>query len=204
MAKKRVDKRGTRDTLIKIKFLVEGITEKYYFDNFLKECGYKIHIDMDKIDGGGYFAFTREIQKNKSIYDVIIIIADLDRVSIHSGEKEKLNELINLLEKLNLKNNIFLTYKNIETWQIATLPVKVNNLSTFLGYSNSSKGKEDIYKRLKEKGADFKIAIPKFKQNNLYYSKSDFEKGVINIENTVKTQSNLIYFLDYLEKLKVL
>ena len=36
MAKKRVDKRGTRKPITKIKFLVEGITEKFYFKELLK------------------------------------------------------------------------------------------------------------------------------------------------------------------------
>lgn len=204
MAKKRVDKRGTRDPLIKIKFLVEGPTEKYYFTDLLKDIGYKIHIDIDEISGGGYFSFTRELQKNKSIYDIVFIVTDLDRTTTHSGEKDRLKELIVLLEKLNLKNNIFLTYKNIETWQKATIPYKVNDLTSELGYTGSSKGKEDIYRRIKEKGGDFRLGITKFKETNLYYNKKDFNKGIIIDENISEIQSNLIYFLEYLQNLKVL
>lgn len=144
MAKKRIDKRGTREPLIRVKFLVEGATEKFYFKELLRDEGYSLHLDIDDINGGGYFAFTREITKNKSLYDIVIVIADLDRASTHIGEKEKLSDLIILLEKLNIKNNIFLTYKNIETWQVATLPYKVNDLSSELGYSGKTKGKEEI------------------------------------------------------------
>lgn len=199
MAKKRIDKRGTREPLIRVKFLVEGATEKFYFKELLKYEGYSLHLDIDDINGGGYFAFTREITKNKSLYDIVIVIADLDRASTHIGEKEKLSDLIILLEKLNIKNNIFLTYKNIETWQVATLPYKVNDLSSELGYSGKSKGKEDIYQRLVDKGAIYTIAKTKFKESNLYYLKKELTKGTFNDENIAKIQSNLIYFLEYLK-----
>lgn len=199
MAKKRIDKRGTREPLIRVKFLVEGATEKFYFKELLRDEGYSLHLDIDDINGGGCFAFTREITKNKSLYDIVIVIADLDRASTHIGEKEKLSDLIILLEKLNIKNNIFLTYKNIETWQVATLPYKVNDLSSELGYSGKTKGKEDIYQRLVDKGAIYTIAKTKFKESNLYYLKKELVKGIFNEENIVKTQSNLIYFLEYLK-----
>lgn len=122
----------------------------------------------------------------------------MDRAVIHFGEKDKLIELISLLEKLNVKNNIFLTYKNIETWQTATLPHKINDLSLELGYSGKSKGKEDIFQRLMDKGAEFEIGKRKFKLENLYYIKQGLEKGKFKEENISKTQSNLIYFFEYL------
>lgn len=180
---------------------MEGITEKFYFKELLKFKEYSIHLDIDDIGGGGYFTFTREITKNKSLYDIIIVIADLDRATLRSGEKEKLAELISLLEKLNIRNNIFLTYKNIETWQTVTLLYKINNLSFELGYSGKSKGKEDIFQRLMDKGAKFEIGERKFKLENLYYTKQNLEKGKIKEENISKTQSNLIYFLEYLRKI---
>lgn len=57
-----------------------------------------------------------------------------------------------------------MTYKNIETWQVVTLPYKVNDLSSELGYSGKSKGKEYIYQRLVDKGAIYTIAKTKFKE----------------------------------------
>ena len=50
MAKKRVDKRGIRKPITKIKFLVEGITEKFYFKELLKFKEYSAHLDIDDID----------------------------------------------------------------------------------------------------------------------------------------------------------
>ena len=50
MAKKRADKRGTRKPITKIKFLVEGITEKFYFKELLKFKEYSAHLDIDDID----------------------------------------------------------------------------------------------------------------------------------------------------------
>lgn len=205
MGKIRIDKRNTRDPLLKVKFLVEGATEKFYFKNLLNDIGYRLHIDIESLDGGGYSTFIEKINKNKSIYDIIIIISDLDRTYTHPKEKEYLKKLIFLLENLNLKKNIFLTYENIETWLESTFDKKVSNLTTELGYSNSSKGKEDIYERLNAKHAFFSHAIPKFKKENLYYLKINFEKGSINENNILKRQSNLIYFIAYLkDELKVL
>ncbi|MGL6025366.1 MAG: hypothetical protein ACRC0F_12245, partial [Cetobacterium sp.] len=144
----RVDKRKTKEEKIKINFLVEGPTEKYYFTDFLKDISYKIKIDIKSVNGGGYRDFKNDIDKNKHIYDIIIVIADMDRLEKLPHEKERLQELIKLLNKENLKNNIFLTNKNIEDWIKGTLKEKVASLEGYLGYSGSSKGKEDIYKRL--------------------------------------------------------
>lgn len=64
MAKReRVDKRKTREPLVKIKFLVEGKTEFYYFKNLLMELHYKYHIDVKDITGGGYKTFADDIEK---------------------------------------------------------------------------------------------------------------------------------------------
>lgn len=93
MTKKRIDKRGTREPLIRVKFFVEGATEKFYFKELLKNEGYSLHLDIDNISGGGYFAFIRELTKNKSLYDIVIIIADLDRASTHVGEKENVMKI---------------------------------------------------------------------------------------------------------------
>ncbi|WP_443863161.1 hypothetical protein [Fusobacterium ulcerans] len=216
MAKReRVDKRKTREPLVKIKFLVEGKTEFYYFKNLLMELhykyhiddykyhidDYKYHIDVKDITGGGYKTFADDIEKNGSTYDIVIIIADLDRAEAHSHEIPALERLIRILEKANIKNNIFLTYKNIESWFLETIPVAINNLHRELGYNDSLKGKSDIYQKLKIKNSDFDLGKSKFPINNLYYLKQDFYTGKTNRENISKKQSNLIYFKEYLKLL---
>ncbi|MGL5982207.1 MAG: hypothetical protein ACRCZR_02675 [Cetobacterium sp.] len=200
----RVDKRKTKEEKIKINFLVEGPTEKYYFTDFLKDISYKIKIDIKSVNGGGYRDFKNDIDKNKHIYDIIIVIADMDRLEKLPHEKERLQELIKLLNKENLKNNIFLTNKNIEDWIKGTLKEKVASLEGYLGYSGSSKGKEDIYKRLSDKESSFEKAQISFKERDLYYLKKDFEKGKFEDGNINKKQSNLIYFVEYLKKLKTI
>lgn len=205
MGKRREDKRETRKQLTKIKFLVEGPTEKNYFKDLLKDINYKLHIDIEDVGGGGYSSFTNKININKVIYDIIIVIADLDRVSNHKNEKGNLKTLIKLIEKENKKNNIFLTFRNIETWIEATFDYRVSNLTSELGYTGSSKGKNDIYKRLKDKNARFENGISKFKKKDLYYYKPSLDKGVTQEVNIYKVQSNLMYFIDYLNDiLKVL
>lgn len=44
-----------------------------------------------------------------------------------------------------------------------------------------------------------RIDKTKFKESNLYYLKKGLIKGTFNDENITKTQSNLIYFLEYLK-----
>ncbi|MBC2850005.1 hypothetical protein H5J22_00830 [Cetobacterium sp. 8H] len=200
----RTDKRKTKEEKFKINFLVEGPTEKYYFTDFLKDISYKIKIDIKSVNGGGYRDFKNDIDKNKHIYDIIIVIADMDRLEKLPHEKERLQELIKLLNRENLKNNIFLTNKNIEDWIKSTLKEKVVSLEGYLGYSGGSKGKEDIYKRLCDKDSSFEKAQTCFKERDLYYLKKDFEKGKIEEGNINKKQSNLIYFIEYLKKLKTI
>lgn len=201
MGKKRIDKRSTREPLNKIKFLVEGETEYYYFKSLLIDIGYKLHIDIENISGGGYFSFTKNITKNKLIYDIVIVIADLDRTYSHPNEKEKLTELIDLIKKENEKNNIFLTFENIETWLKATFDYPISDLTSELGYQGSSKGKDDIYRRLLNKNANFENALPKFKIDTLYFYKPTLKEGIKKEENLFRTQSNLIYFIDYLKNI---
>lgn len=47
MAKKRIDKRGTKEPLIRVKFIVEGTTEKFYFKELLKYEGYSPHLNIN-------------------------------------------------------------------------------------------------------------------------------------------------------------
>lgn len=198
MGKKREDNRKTREAIIKVKFLVEGDSEKYYFKEFLKFKKCSISLDIENINGGGYFSFTKNIMKNKKLYDIVIVIADLDKIE-NENEEKSLKELIELLEKLNIKNNIFLTFKNLETWQKATFPYKVKDLTIELGYRGTSKAKKDIYQRLVNKGATYEIGQKNFKEKDLYYLKKELKSGMINENNKYKVQSNLIYFLEYLK-----
>lgn len=198
MARKKNKKRKLEKN---ITFLVEGITEKYYLSSLLDEFKYKKRKAIISLDGGGYKDFLNKIHKNKDIYDVIIVITDMDKASTITGEMKNLLELIKLLEKQNLNNNIFLTFKDIEEWMKKSLPSIKGSLIQYLGYSGSTKGKEDIYKRLSDKGGSFKLAKNKFKEENLFYIKKDESKGKIIKENKSKIQSNLMYFDEYLEKL---
>jgi hypothetical protein len=203
MAKKRIDKRGRRKLETRVQFLVEGDTEEYYFKSYLKDIKYQIKISIDNLKGGGYKAFLDKIYKNRSLYDVIIVITDLDRAR-ELREKESLIKLIKLLQEENNRNNIFLTFKNIEDWQKATLNLKGKNFNEYLGYSGKTKGQPDIYARIKNKGGSFENATGKFKEENLFFIKKDFNKGLIIESNLMKNQSNLIYFKEYLNQLEVL
>lgn len=201
MARLRKDKRGSKKTSLNIQFLVEGETEKYFIPDFLRNNGYSLKINITTMNGGGYFEFIKNIQKNSSTYDVIIVVTDLDRAGDLSGELPRLKQLISLLEKENDRNNIFLTYKDIETFIKACLPgIGGIDLDTYLGYKKGSKGKLDIYRRLQDKDIDFQKAKDTFKDNNLYYKKKDFVNSEFREDNIRKIQSNLLYFIDYINK----
>jgi hypothetical protein len=202
MVRPRERRKITRKPNINIQFLLEGETEEYFFREYLKDSGYKLRIQIDTLRSGSYRNFITHIEKNKSIYDIVIIVADLDRASPPDNELDNLKKLIRLLEGENPKNNLFLTYENLETFFSACLPkLGTDNLETYLGYSKGSKGKEDIYDRLKRKDIDFKLAGSKFRENDLFYVKKNFIKGVIDENNIRKKQSNLTYFIEYIKNI---
>ena len=60
------------------------------------------------------------------------------------------------------------------------------------------KEKKIFSKDLWIEGAKFEIGQRKFKLENLYYTKQGLEKGKFKEGNISKTQSNLIYFFEYL------
>lgn len=194
-----------RELLKNVVFLVEGETEKFYIGSLLKELNFKSKITISCMKGGGYRCFLDKIHKNKTIYDIIIVVADLDRAEHRPEELKTLKKLIELLKKENPLNNIFLTYKNIETWFVASLPsTMINSLNDYLGYKGSSKGRDDIFKRIKDKNGHIEIAKNKFKEDNLFFVKKDDKKGVLHEKNISKVQSNLIYFDDFLKFLDLL
>lgn len=195
-----------------ITFLVEGEkTERYVIPGMFNASEYK-NIEGYKIKpfkGGSYSEITNWLEKHSQIEDVVLVVCDLDRASNHNGdgnraEQKELKKAIACSERLNIKNNFFLTYHNFEEWLAAGLHVKVKNLYTALNYKSTSKGKSDpkLLERYKKKKGDFAKAKQYFSRRLLFYTKrSCSKKGIIVDKNIDKVQSNLYYLEDYLENL---
>ncbi|MGL5384079.1 MAG: TOPRIM nucleotidyl transferase/hydrolase domain-containing protein [Culicoidibacterales bacterium] len=179
----------------KLSFLVEGPTEKYYFEALLKHLNYRERIEIQSIAGGGYTSFKHYFQKNQEKIDVCVVIADLDRAVQDHREQRVLEQLINQIEKENACSIFFLTNANIETWFQATLPAKVNFTQL-----NIKKADPEVFKKLLAAGATLEQAEQAFKSRDKFYFKKNFTvKGQIKGENLHKQQSNLVEFKSFLK-----
>lgn len=200
-------KKESRNKITTIKFIVEGETEKQYFKEMFKDKNININSEIELSrgtrGGGGYKDFIKNIEKNRNVNDVVIVITDLDKATDKTKptEKDNLNSLIKLLEKENMKNNIFLTLDDFETWIKSMFKNEPKNLSEFLGFGDNHKGKTNVYNSVIKKDGSFEIASKKFANENLYYTKKEFKKGKIEIDNLFLQQSNLTYFLEYIQKI---
>lgn len=186
-----------------ILFLVEGDTEKYFIKGLMKYLNFRIPHDIESMNGGGYINFKNYIQRNSLISDIIIAVCDLDKAAANDSERAILERVISFLEKENIKNTLFLTFKNSETlFEVGTQCPSNCDIYEYLGYRNTKKGQEDIFEKLIAKNFSLDEIRKQFKNVSLYYSKDDItKKGQILRENIDKHQSNFSYFKEYIEKI---
>ena len=106
MAKKRIDKRGTREPITKIKFLVEGITEKFYFKdgniNWIKKYANNIYFKYL------YYWFISPIGKNQ--IDSYLIGSTQKALTIEAIKKLEIN-----LPPLNTQKKIAKILSDIDS-----------------------------------------------------------------------------------------
>ncbi|WP_099208254.1 RloB domain-containing protein [Urinicoccus timonensis] len=182
-------------TTEKITIICEGESEESYIKGLLTE--FKLltnNIEIIRIDGGGYSSARNYLMKNKKIINIALVVMDLDRCSSVSNEKKKLKSLILLLENLNGKNNIFLTYPNFEAWVAACLNCDESDLAN-KGYKKGN----GVYKFIRNNGGSYENALKIFENNGLYYEKKSINKGIYYEENIKNKHSSLYYFIDYLK-----
>lgn len=182
-------------TTEKITIICEGESEESYIRGLLTE--FKLltnNIEITRIDGGGYSSARNYLMKNKKIINIALVVMDLDRCSSVSNEKNKLKSLILLLEHLNDKNNIFLTYPNFEAWIAACLNCNESGLAK-KGYKKGN----GVYKFIRNNGGSYENALKIFENDGLYYEKKSVNKGIYYEENIKNKHSSLYYFIDYLK-----
>lgn len=178
---------------ITINILVEGQTEKNYFTGFKKELDNKFTFKITNMKSGNYSSFVRSF---KGTDQIVFIITDLDRAISDNNELNKLYKLIDELYKQNKLNNIFLSYKNFETFLAFNFYPFENNLKNRLCLKDSKdiKNKENIYESIVSHNGCFDNCNKHFTQQDLFYSKIDNTKGIIIKENLYKKHSSLINF----------
>ena len=90
--------------VLRKKFIVfcEGDTEYNYVDGMRLKQGVELALKPINMQGGGYKSFLDEIKKEASNNCLAkFIIIDFDRTKRHSGELEKLKEIIKYFELQN-------------------------------------------------------------------------------------------------------
>lgn len=198
MSFKRRKSRPIQSSSIKIHVICEGVSELSHLQDVLK--GYK-HISLKSINGGGYGKFSDYIDRNKDLYPIIFVVADLDKAQKSNNDKRHLNNLINKLEKLSKYNNIFLTAPNIEYWIACCLgkPHMSDEELFAMGYEKGSK----VQVFIREHAGSFRIACDSIKDNKLYCKKDSFKCNfAFEVDNLQCKQSNLVYLLTYIDEMQ--
>lgn len=181
-------------TTEKILILCEGETEEGYINGLLSEYNLSTsNVEVQSLNGGGYSSVKKFLDKNKKILNIVLVIMDLDRSSSVSNEKAKLKSLIKTLENLNVKNNIFLTYPNFETWVAACLNCDEMELKK-KGYQKGNA----VYKFIRNNQGSYKTGVDVLSGREVYFEKKDYRTGVFYEEQIDKKHSALYYFIDYL------
>lgn len=184
-------------TTEKIHIICEGVTEKHYIEQLIKEFNLMTdNITIESLGGGGYTSIKNNIEKNRRLYNIVIIVCDLDRATQKKNEKLNLKALINLIENENLKNNIFLNCPEIEVWIAANIGVSSADLQQ-LGYEKGN----TVCRFLRTQRGSYERACEHFAAVNLYYEKRSFKKGIYKEEAMSIPHSNLVYFVDYMKML---
>lgn len=194
---RRIRSKQKLKTTITINIACEGITERYYTENLLKEYNLLTsNIKISNLEGKGFTPFISYFEDNKKLFRVFIFIVDLDRAIQIEGEFHKLNKLIDKLENHNVNNTVFLSNPNFEIFVASAMGVEYDELDK-MGYKKGN----SVYKFIKDNGGSYKKAIDNSNWE-FYYDKQDINtKGSKNKENLKINHSNLVYFTDYMKKL---
>ncbi|WP_302791810.1 RloB domain-containing protein [Dialister invisus] len=184
-----------------IAILCEGSTEEFYLKDLLKELK---KVDIYSLEGGGYKPMEYSLSQYKDRYEVLLLVCDLDRANNNAGEMIQLNKLIRSLQNINVKNNIFLTFKNIEYWFSCCIGNNAidASITTVPGYRKGS----DAFKFLKRNGATYDQGKALLKNQDIssyyFYKVNPNIKASPKRENVGVFQSTLWYLLDYIKLLQ--
>lgn len=182
-------------TTVTVNIACEGISERVYIENLLKEYGLSTpNITVSNLEGKGMLPTISYFEKNEKLYKIFIFVIDLDRAKQKEIELRNLNKLIDKVEKSNIKNNLFLSNPNFEVFVAASIGIDYEKL-----YINDYQKGNCVYKFIKSNHGDYEKAISKL-PDKYYYDKKDLDKkGSKKVENLDVNHSNLVYFIDYMK-----
>lgn len=192
----------------------EGDTEYNYIDAMRLKQGVELDLKPVNMHGGGYTSFLDEIKKEASNNCLAkFVIIDFDRVKRHSGELQKLKEIIEYCKLQNNSKRIphFLILDNPDFEYIACLHMAEYQgqdvkkyIEQTLGFENIKKfkAKKDIYDYLNTKGNSFELMLSRLRGqiviNHYQINKTGFEikisKTDIMWDNESKRGSNINEF----------
>lgn len=198
-------------------FIVEGKTEKNYFEKFLKEIKSEKFLKSSILECD---LSEREIKKKLSkitedSFSKVFLIYDLDilsQLSSGTGNKILLEKIIVLLNdfKLEIDNGqeiyFFYTFPDFEYFISAHfedfLPggVSKEKLLKKLNYSSLEKLKSDenIYENIKSKDGTIKILLKKLPKGDIIQNDLKIKYSV---KNSLKKSSNIHHLYELIEKL---
>lgn len=194
---KRNRSRRRLKTTVTVNIACEGISERVYIENLLKEYGlFTPNITVSNLEGKGMLPTISYFENNEKLYKIFIFIIDLDRAKQKEIELRNLNKLIDKVEKSNIKNNLFLSNPNFEVFVAASIGIDYEKL-----YLNDYQKGNGVYKFIKSNSGDYEKAISNL-PDKYYYDKKDLDKkGNKKVENLEVNHSNLVYFIDYMKRL---
>ncbi|MBQ9292365.1 MAG: hypothetical protein IJ211_03760 [Campylobacter sp.] len=194
---------------ILIRIIVEGFTERNYINglknNYLSD---DFKLDIFNVRTGNYSEIYRKLKEFQGIEIPVLIVADLDRAADDKNELKYLEKLIGKMQQPQngTFNNIFLTYKNFETFLSANFIPFAKNYPKNLGnYTlQELKNKEDLYDLIKRNNGSFENAKSYFnnKINNLCFNKIDKKRAKFDKEKIHLEQSSFVNFIEYCNYIK--
>ena len=207
--------------ILRKKFIVfcEGDTEYNYVDGMRLKQGVELALKPINMQGGGYKSFLDEIKKEASNNWLAKFISiDFDRTKKHSGELEKLKEIIKYCELQNGSGRIpcFLILDNPDFEYVACLHAEDYNgqetkkyIEQILGFDSLEKfkKKKDIYCYLNTNHNSYDRMLARLGEkviiNHYQIKKANFDIKITDTEviwdNGNKRGSNINEFFDIID-----
>ena len=182
-------------TTVTVNIACEGISEKAYIENLLKDYNlFTPNITVSNLEGKGMLPFISYFEKNEKLYKIFIFVIDLDRARQKEIEFRNLNKLIDKVEKNNIKNNLFISNPDFEVFVAASIGIDYKKLYTY-DYQKVN----GVYRFIKNNSGNYEKAIENLPKK-FYYEKGELnKKGTKKVENLEVNHSNLVYFIDYIK-----
>lgn len=203
----------SKESIIRVKVFVEGLTEKNYIEGFKCAIGNK-HVIVEKpvvMGGGGYSSFLAELKKRKVTagYSAVFVVIDYDKACENKTELQQFSKIVNWCKGINkcLTVPYFLIVNNPRIEHFACLHFSnycSQPCNSFIldntSYRNLDEFKSDphIYSKLNHDSCSIENACSKSKRINmdqrvLYNVYQCNSKGLdytIKVSNTIHNHNN--------------